>query len=340
MSVLYTCSNINHSTVRLVANSIRNLTMESDEVSIRKVVIFYSLEKPEDNIANQIEVYKEILGSQIRIEQVPLSNSQLAASEDLVAVFNDKSQKYVDLTNGQKITTAKLYMAASLLRLENMYYASLKVKPQEIPDVPLMGKHYEYIKLPAFTDISNLSKLGYFDLIFYLEEIEKIFCEVHQSFFLEKMSFDLRESVVSSFQRNNFRSAVSSATTGSEPLIKYLLAFLEEYPKAQEFSNQFGIKLGEYKDPLGEISYFFKQYSLKTNTQKKYIDKNLEAIVTLPSLLTPLRNFRNLSAHSGVSSHLFQANEARVCINLAVEVFRCAKSSQEFGKKLKLLERR
>jgi len=335
MSILYTCGNTNLNTVRLVATAIKTLTEHNTSNSISKIVLFSSPETLKDNLfTEQVKLYELLLGNQIRVEKVPLSNDGIGRAEDFATVFKDDSPKYVDLTNGQKSATAQLYLTASLLRLENIYYISLLCLPKEIPSEPIWGEHYEYVQLPPFTGIADISRLSYFDLIFYLEEIEKIFSGVPENSFLMRISNDLRKSIFSFFQGDNFRSAVVDATTSSEVLINDLLDFLASYPPAQRFSNDFNVDLKKQKDPLGAISFFFRKYSEISSKKRDYIDQDLESILTVPGLLTPLRMFRNISAHAGISPHKFEANEVRVCINLALESFRCARGSREFWGRL------
>ena len=335
MSVLYTCGNTNLNTVKLVAISIKTITGQNGGTPVSKVVLFSSPDTLKDNLLReQVNIYEEFLGEHIRIEKVHLSSDGLGKSEDFSAVFKDDALKYVDLTNGQKAATAQLYLTASLLKIDNIYYISLLCPPNEIPDNPVWEEHYKYIKLPPFSGMSSLARLSYFDLMFYMEEIEKIFIGVSENSFLFKMSNDLRKSIFSFFQGDNFRSAVADATTSTEVFINEILDFLINYSPAQRFAKNFNIALAEQRDPLGAISYFFKIYSLQSSKNRDYFDKSLEAILTVPGLLTPLKTFRNISAHAGISSHKFEANEVRVCINLALESFRCAKASEEFWKKL------
>ncbi len=310
MSVLYTCGNTNLKTVELVAIAIKTLTEQNQSNPISKVVLFSSPETLIDNLfTEQVKLYEAFLGNQIRIEKVPLSNDGIGRAEHFTAVFKEDSIKYVDLTNGQKSVTAQLYLTASLLRLENIYYISLLCPSKEIPDKPVSGEHYKYVQLPPFTGIADLSRLSYFDLIFYLEEIEKIFAGVPEDSFLKKISNDLRNSIFSFFQGNNFRSAVADATTSSEAFIKALFDFLRNYLPAKKFSSEFYIDLERQKDSLGAISFFFKEYSKISSKEQKYVDTNLEPILTVPGLLTPFRTYRNISAHSGSSPHNFEANE-------------------------------
>lgn len=331
MSILYTCDNINLNTVELVANAIKSLLEINQEAPVSKVVIFSPEKSQYDVFIQQVNVYEKILGDSIRLEKVPLSMKEAGNTDNLTVVFKEDDSKYIDLTNGQKFLTAQLYLTASLLRIQNIYYASLLTNPQEWSSKPVWEKDYEYIQLPPFTGLSTLSRLSYFDLIFYIEEIEKIFQDCPKNSFLKKAENDLKKSILSFFQGDNFRSAVLDATISSEAVIRDLFTFLKDYPPAQRFSRDHKIYLTEQQDPLGAITYFFRRYSESSSHKRDY---NLEAIVTVPGLLTPLRFFRNISAHAGTSAHKFEANEVRVCINLALEIFRRAKASREFWKKL------
>jgi len=335
MAILYTCSNTNLNTVKLVAIAVKSLSEHNESPPVSKVVIFSLSEETKDDIfAEQAKIYEKVFGKSTRTEKVPLAMNGLGDTDGFTEVFKADGLKYVDLTNGQKSITSQLYLTASLLRVENIYYVSLLCPPKELPDMPIWGQHYEYVKLPPFTGISSISKLSYFDLVFYLEEIEEIFANTKNNLFLHKISDDLKKSVLSFFQGDNFRSAISDSTTSSEVFINELLIFLQVYPVAQEFSSSFGIDLRRQKDPLGAITFFFKIYSEKSCNNRNYVDENLEVLSTIPGLLTSLRMFRNIAAHSGISSHKFKADEVRICINLALECFRCAKTSKEFWKRL------
>lgn len=335
MAILYTCSNTNLNTVKLVATAVRLLCERNKSTSILKVVIFSSSKEVEDdNLSEQVKVYKEVFEDSIRTEEVPLGSNGLGNVENFTEVFKTDACRYVDLTNGQKSLTSQLYLIASLLCIENIYYISLKCQPKELPASPIWGEHYEYEQLPPFTGISSISKLSYFDLVFYFQEIKDIFSDSENSDFLKKIDSDLQKSVLSFFQADNLRSAVTDATTSSEVLINELLIFLKQYQPAQDFSGKFKIDLHRQQDPLGAVTFFFKTYSREAGSNQEYIDENLEALLTVPGLLTPLRFFRNIAAHSGNSTHEFKSDEVRICINLALECFRCVKASKQFWERL------
>lgn len=325
MTILYTSGNKNLSTVRLVAKAVKEQLHDDKCQPVRRIVLFNS---PGVN-STQTRIYREIFGS-IPIDDIPLEVEGLGDSQVFTEAFQLEGLKHLDLTNGQKTTAAQLYLAASLLGLDRIFYLSLKKASNEIPENPLQGHDYTYIKIPRFSSISNLAKLSYFDLIYYLEEIESIFLGISQNGFLFRTKRDLRKAVTTFFKEDSFRSAISDATIFVENTIALLLVFLREYPQAKRFSSSHNINFNQ-KDPLGVISYFFRQYSEYGDG-----DSNLDLLVAVPGLLSALRSFRNLSAHSGRVARDFQANEARVTINMAIECLRCLRSSNAVWELLRI----
>jgi hypothetical protein len=321
MTILYTSGNKNLSTVRLVAKAVKDQLQNENDQPVRRIVLFNS---PGVN-STQTQIYRDIFGS-VPIDDILLQVEGLGDSQVFTEAFRLEGLKHIDLTNGQKTTAAQLYLAASLLGLDRIFYLSLKKASDQLPKNPVLGQDYTYIKIPIFSPISSLAKLSYFDLIYYLKEIESIFDGVEQDGFLSRTKRDLCKAVTTFFQEDSFRSAISDATTFVENTIIQLLSFLREYPTAKKFSSSHSIDFRQ-KDPLGAITYFFRQYSEHSGG-----DLNLDRLVAVPGLLSALRSFRNLSAHSGRISRDFQANEARVTINMAIECLRCLQSSSAVWK--------
>jgi hypothetical protein len=328
MSILYTSGNTNLKTVRLVAFEMKNQIGTDQNTAIKKVVLFSSPNAYAELDA-QSAIYREVFGNEIRIEAVPLDIDGNANAMDFSEVFHGKQQKYVDITNGQKTTAAQLYLSASLLGIENIFYISLLTQPDNLHNPPIAGLDYKIIQVPPFKGVRGLSKISYFDLIYYLEETDKIFSEVADRGFLSKTQRDIQAGIVDFFQNTHFRSVISNTTTSSEQLIKSLIKYLSSYEPAKRICQENHINLNQQKDALGAITFFFHKYRERIESNR---DENLELILTIPSLLTPFRAFRNLASHSGVSAHEFTASEARICINLAIELFRLSKSNTYFWK--------
>ena len=71
----------------------------------------------------QIDIYREYL-KPFRFEEIMLNADGLIEGRKFSAVFDEPGEKFVDLTNGPKTTTALLYLAASLISIENIYFLS------------------------------------------------------------------------------------------------------------------------------------------------------------------------------------------------------------------------
>ena len=143
MAILYTCSNTNLNTVKLVAIAVKSLSEHNESPPVSKVVIFSLSEETKDDIfAEQAKIYEKVFGKSTRTEKVPLAMNGLGDTDGFTEVFKADGLKYVDLTNGQKSITSQLYLPASLLRVENIYYVSFIFPPKELPDYTIWGKKY------------------------------------------------------------------------------------------------------------------------------------------------------------------------------------------------------
>lgn len=337
--ILFTSGNTNLNTVRLVAFAMKEQLIRDQNPPLQKIVLFASPQtRTSELYTQQMTIYEEILGAEVSLERVSVGDDGLAKIEDFTRVFREPGEKYVDLTNGQKTTTAQLYLAASLLKIDHIFSISLIVNPGHFPEQPVRGEHYNYIHIPPFAHLTNLSRLSYFDFIFYMEELDTSFCDIHSQSSLAHIKTDLRQAIIDFFQQSSSKSAITNATTCVDLFISTLHHFLQDYQFARDFSANHEIYLDKQKDVLGAITFFFKLYAEQTANHSEWWrrDDNLEAILTIPGLLSSLRTFRILAVHSGSSSHRFQSNEIRICLNLALECFRCARTSELFWERLKL----
>jgi hypothetical protein len=232
MTILYTSGNKNLSTVRLVAKAVKEQLQNEKCQPVRRIVLFNS---PGVD-STQTQIYRETFGS-VPIDDILLQSEGLGDSQVFTEAFRLEGLKHIDLTNGQKTTAAQLYLAASLLGVDRIFYLSLKKAGNQLPENPVLGHDYTYVNIPRFSPISSLAKLSYFDLIYYLEEIESIFAGVAQGSFLLRTKRDICKAVTTFFQEDSFRSAISDATTFVENTILQLLSFLREHPRAKIFSS-------------------------------------------------------------------------------------------------------
>lgn len=329
MRIFYTIGNTNLNTVKLVAKAVSEKCLEEGGKGFNKIVLFNTKESHEDGmLQKQMDIYREYMKS-ARFEEIMVNEDGMIEGRAFSAVFDEPGEKFVDLTNGPKTTTALLYLAASLISIENIYFLSLKVHHQELPKDPILGQHYDYIKLSRFGDLSGLAKISYFDLIYYIDEVNAIFSQINESFLLRTKE-SLLKAISTFFTGDSYRSAVSDATTFVEVTINYFLDFLNRYKLSAEYARENNIILNKQRDPLGAVSYFYRLYSEYDGT-----DNNIMSLITLPGLLSALRNYRNIAAHSGNIAHRFNEEEARIVLNMSIEALRRMSSNELFWNSLK-----
>lgn len=318
--ILYTIGNTRIETVDLVAQAIAE---KFKKQNFDEVVIF-NTKQSFKLLSEQINCYKKYLGDFI-FTNIDVNEYGNINQIYLNKVFSKEGFKVVDLTNGQKTTASLIYMTASLCNLENIYY--LLVKNLNSKD----KIDYKYIKMDKFQGTYYLSKVSYFDLIYYNKEIDMVFenIDIDEDNVIEEKSLfysiyrGFKTGISQFFDTNNYRSAINNVTIGNESLIEYLKEYTITNPICKSFSESNNVNF-EQKDPVGALQYFYKNYSCKgSNTE-------ILKLCTIPFLLGSAREYRNLSAHDSKNKHVFTSDEARIAINLCLEVLKCAKQNKEF----------
>lgn len=325
--ILYTIGNTNLKTVDLVAKATSE-NIDDPKNAIQKVYIFNTNESSQNgNLSKQADLYRKYLGKTIRIEEILIDEHGLINPNMTAEVFDNTKKKIIDITNGQKTTAALLYLVASLININMIFYVRLRVKPDQLPELAVQNIHYEYVNVPIFNEIPNLAKISNYDLIYYLAEIKNIFHGV-KSKKLKTLQSDISNAILSYFSKKSYRSCISDASTCSEVIIGELSKFFSSYPQAQNFTIENNLKW-QAKPIFEGVTDFLGSFS---RLGKK--ENNISPLVTTGGILSALRAYRNLAAHSGKNGHTFQSQDARTVINLAIELLRCSKSSPQFWKTL------
>ncbi|MCD8083346.1 MAG: hypothetical protein LUE86_07575 [Clostridiales bacterium] len=310
MATLYTIGNLNMRTVELVARTIRET---EPDLLITKVVIFDSVAS--ERLQNeQMAIYRKYFGNVIRVG-ILINEDGTIDENKLAMVFADKDEKIVDLSNGQKSTSSMLYMAANLCRIDRVYYLLLKTAPK---DVMVYGQDYEYIKMRPINCMGNLSKISYFDLIYYSEEIEQLFTEDERTSSgpFRAMYDGITTGIGEFFASSDFRSVVNNTTIGNEIIINALFKYIQTDKHCQQFCAQAKVVIEPKKDPIEGLKNFVKKY--KTDGEKQ----ELVDITTVPYLLATLREYRNISAHYSKQRISLTEEQARTVITLSIEVLK------------------
>lgn len=324
MAILYTIGNINLHTVELVAKAVREA---EPQVVIHKVVIFDSTES--EKLQNeQVEIYRRYFGNFIR-EGIQIHHDGTVDASMLFRVFSDgDEEKIVDLSNGQKSTSSLLFMAANLCQIDRIYYLMLKTAPKE---TMIAGRDYDYIKMRKVDCVSKLAKISYFDLIYYNDEIQRLFSESERrtSGVLKVIYEGLNSGIKEFFSGTDFRSVVANVTIGNEKIINSLLAFLQYDKECRQYCAKNDISITANRDPVGILTYFSRKY-VKNGTKKEIL-----ALVTVPSLVASLREYRNISAHYSENNIELTEDQGRIVINLCIEVIKCIHENSNFWEFMK-----
>ncbi len=323
MAVLYTIGNINLHTVEVVAKAVREA---EPQVTIHKVVIFDSPES--EKLQNeQIEIYRRYFGNFIK-EAIRINEDGSIDTSLLFYVFANDEEKIVDLSNGQKFTSSLLFMAANLCQIDRIYYLMLKTKPKE---VMLPGRDYDYIKMRKVDCVSKLAKISYFDLIYYNDEMQKLFPESDRrtSRTLKVLYEGLNSGIKEFFSGTDYRSVVANVTIGNEKIINSLIEFLQNDEECRRYCSENDICITANRDPVGILTYFSRKY-VRNGTKKEIL-----SLTTVPSLVASLREYRNISAHYSENGIELTEDQGRIVINLCIEVIKCIHENTDFWEFLK-----
>lgn len=323
MAILYTIGNINLKTVRLVAKAIKEV---APKISIHKVVIFDSTES--EKLQNQqIGIYREYFGDFIR-EGIQINSDGSIDAAKLFYVFANEEQKIVDLSNGQKPTSSLLFMAASLCQVEHIYYLMLKTIPKENM---VLGLDYDYVKMRKVDCVDKLAKISCFDLIYYNNELQNLFTESERISDgpLSVIYRGLHSGIKEFFSGTDYRSVVANVTIGNEKIINSFIAFLETNEDCRLYCQNNNIDTSEDRDPVGILTFFARRYAKNGKNEK------ILALMTVPTLVASLREYRNISAHYCENCIKLTEDHGRIVINLCIEVIKCIRANSDFWSSLK-----
>lgn len=312
-NILYTIGNTRIETVDLVAKAVsENFNKKFDEI------IIFNTKESSEILSEQYNCYKKYLGDFI-FTNINVDKYGNIDQQKLNNVFSKDGFKVIDLTNGQKTTASLIYMAASLCNIENIYYLLIKNLSSDKETT------YEYIKMGKFEGIDNLSKINYFDLIYYNEEIDIIFKNiVNDKENLFSIIYNgLKTGISEFFKTDDYRSVVNNVTIGNESLIKYLKEYIITNQTCIEYGKENKVNL-ENKNTILLLKDFYNSYAYNGS------NKDVLQLCTMPFLLESLKQYRNFSAHNSKNKYCFTYDETRTIINLSLEVLKCAKRNKEF----------
>ena len=309
---LFVIANFNLNTVEFVAKSLK----EEYPSGFSTIVLFESPETMDQEL-DQVRIYQRYFGN-FKREVITLEADGNISAHDLFDVFaKHNGNLVVDLSNGAKSTTSILYMAARLCHIENIYHTRQIKNSEDNTTVS-----YEYVRMPMVTDFGILSKIGNFDLIYYLREFEKIFDTpaLKQTGSIGLISQNLKTGIAAFFTEKNYGNVIRNVTNGNEQIIDALINYISSDAKCSQFCVNHGVRTGQ-RDPVGELSYFFKTYSVYGT------DPEIKKLCVVPGMLSALRDYRNISSHNAKNKVPLTEDDARTVLNMTINLSKCIKCS-------------
>ena len=80
----------------------------------------------------------------------------------------------IDLTNGHKSVTALLYAAGSLLKVDRLFYLSVRENARGRDPVDFQPDDYSVEILDRIGNMKELSRRGFFDLVYYRDFVDEL----------------------------------------------------------------------------------------------------------------------------------------------------------------------
>ena len=279
----------------------------------------------------QINIYRNNLGGKMSVNVIPLNEDRTIPTEKMIDEFNVEGEKIVDLTNGPKISTSSLYLAATLCRINNIYCLFYRSRNRENS---IEGIDYNYIQIKRPEQLNEFAKISYFDLIYYTEAVNDLFSNDERDLNTKKGKCyqGLLTGIEKYFSSDvDQRDVINNVTIGDENLRTQLLDYTRHNEEAiyfcQHVRNNIDLNRNN-SDPIGILTTFYKAYSVEgTNI-------DLQQLITVPFLLSALREYRNISAHYGNRSYQLNGDVARTVINMELEVLSCVHRNNELWERL------
>lgn len=319
---LYVIGSNNLDTITEVAKKLKHVVAEYSPKEAVQLMLFNT---PAANlkIKEQTDIFRKHLSNNVIVSEILLDDSGYVHHAVYSKVFNNQDIKIVDLTTGLRKTVADLYFVASLIKVDKIYYLDFQ-------------DNKTYKEISPSDDFTELSRVSYFDLFYYENEIESLLQD-SESLIVRNALSDLKSAIRSFFLGNSPRSVISDATVFVERMREAITNYLQQNSEAQNFMREWeitdrkGNKIGRINlgqnaaYSFGPINKFFEQYNISRRTHEDIL-----GMITLPYSLNMLYSFRHLAAHSNMISYQFTQKDAQLVLITAIEVWRKIKECTAF----------
>ncbi|AHL22643.1 hypothetical protein BD01_1025 [Thermococcus nautili] len=313
--------NINRETVDSVLNIVQQKYPTIEHV--------FLIDTRDSYKANLFELIHKRLGSHVTITHTVLPEDVRSAYERIVNVIEAAVKLYqkesilVDLTNGTKIHSSALYAISSLIGIDSMYQL---VRSYETKDE--IKYELEYKQIPKFDKIEILPKVGYFEIVYYLLELEEVFKNIPEASFIEYAYTKIRDGILEYFEiktknDNDYQRSLAETVKWVERSINILYEFVEEITNKKFNENNTTGKLRR----------------IKTEIKKNNIPINhLKYLRGIPHLLELLWEYRHIPAHQSNIMYKISSQEAMIAIEASLEIFRRIKQDHDLFEKFTSVE--
>ncbi|WP_297514792.1 hypothetical protein [Thermococcus sp.] len=244
---------------------------------------------------------------------------------EMATKLYNKENIFVDITNGPKEYSSALYAISSILEIENIYQLQRNGE-----------NNYEYVLVQRLDKIPELSRIGNFEILYYLTELEETFKpvkdKIRDSSFLDYAYTKVREGIIlysskkeqctDEAQDNcDFEISLLETVRWVEKAIEILYDFLED-KKDEILKNK--EKFEKIKKEYKRLSITSKlKISERTFKDNNIKDEVLESLRGIPLILELLWEYRHIPAHqSRIGYYKISQNEARIAIEASLEFFR------------------
>lgn len=319
---LIMCGNPNLNTVR---NVIYFANSYFGEEKINKVFFIDTDDSNCDDQGESLEgernaIAKHYLGNKITISSQEISKQDLHIK--IPEIISKEMLHYsvedliIDMTNGKRIMSSILYAAASLSKLNNLFFLFVKHGKLKCSPEDLESDDYEIEVISPIKNIETIGKHTFFEIIYYkdkeLEIRENLDVGQFRSSYLKSKFCNDFSVAIQDYFSANYPNCIINTGQLAEEISKELYYIIKNKAKGKLKS----IKSHNFPDYITWLQANFCEVirgKMSRNDELEDYEKHLVILVNADKLLDIIRVYRNRSAHPG-NLHRGQ-EEARLVLN-------------------------
>lgn len=306
-----------------------------------KIKRIFILDTPEalKEIKKRTKYIHEIIGGDaivisrtVKDEEVQKIVPQIV-SEALSSTEGDAEENVVvDLTNGKRRVTTVLYAAASLSKIQNIFY--LFVPPQNWAKryYELTESDYEIQKYEPLTEVSELEQSSYFELIFYKDEMNNLWrkYEVIPKHVTSKYKELLWHSIHDYFMKR-YKGSIEMCGEICENLALRAYQFLKKHKKLKSDKEQIDFAFYITRIRADVLNPLRGKLGGKKDIDQ--FEKEMCKLICFDNLLESMRVYRNYTHH--LTNHVsFKKRDAKLVLDATILLLNQVSENKFFMKYL------